>query len=151
MVMPYGLANSPASFQRLMQHVLAGLQWKFCLVYIDDIVIYTNEFDLHLEHIEQVFKRLTLAGLKLKPSKCRFAMTEISYLGHIVSQAGIRPDPSKVDAIRLYPAPTDLTELRRFLGMVGFFAASSLTSLFVLGLYTTSSVPQLNGPGQTSV
>ena len=79
-----GLRNSPATFQRVMEAVLHGLNWKFCLVYMDDVCIYSSNFDDHLQHIESVLKRLCEAGLKLRPDKCQFARDSIHYLGHVI-------------------------------------------------------------------
>ncbi len=92
-VMPFGLCNAPATFQRLMDAVLAGLQWPSCLVYIDDLVIPGKTFTEHLAHLRQVFQRLKGAGLKLKPSKFNLCLKEVEFLGHIVGAEGVRTDP----------------------------------------------------------
>ena len=84
-VMPFGLCNAPATFQRLMELVLAGLQWSHCLIYLDDIILGSN-FDDHLKNLQLVFKRLLEAGLKLQPKKCAFLREMVAYLGHIVSR-----------------------------------------------------------------
>ena len=99
-VMPFGLCNAPATFQRLMDCVLAGLQWSSCLVYIDDVIIIGRSFDEHLHHLHQVFDRLKSAGLKIQPSKCHFLQREVNFLGHIVSSTGVSPDPSKTSKIK---------------------------------------------------
>ena len=70
--MPFGLCNAPSTFQRLMAFVLTGLQWSICLIYLDDVIIFSTNFDDHLRRMEEVFGRLREAGLKLKPQKCRF-------------------------------------------------------------------------------
>ena len=98
-VMPFGLCNAPATFQRLMEAVLAGLTRKICMVYIDDIVVFSQTFDDHLSHMDQVFDRLRRAGLRLKPNKCDFAKRKVEYLGHIISSDGIEPNPRKVEAV----------------------------------------------------
>ena len=85
-VMPFGLSNAPATFQRLMEKVLMGLQWQKCLVYLDDIIMFGRDFDETLANLECVMERLKQAGLKLKPSKCRWLQKSIKYLGHIVSK-----------------------------------------------------------------
>ena len=105
-VMPFGLCNAPATFQRLMDLVLAGLQWSHCLVYIDDVVILGRNFEEHLQHLQQVFDRLRQAGLKLKPRKCHFLQRKVDYLGHVVSNKGIAPDPAKIEKIASWPVPT---------------------------------------------
>ncbi len=98
-VMPFGLCNAPATFQRLMDAVLAGLQWSSCLVYIDDIVIPGKTFTEHLAHLRQVFQRLKGAGLKLKPSKCNLCLKEVEFLGHVVGAEGVRTDLKKTEKV----------------------------------------------------
>ena len=83
--MPFGLCNAPATFQRLMDSVLAGLQWTSCLVYLDDIIVIGTSFEDHLNNLALVFDRLRSANLKLKPSKCSLACKEVAFLGHTVS------------------------------------------------------------------
>ena len=97
--LPFGLCNSAATFQRAMTHILRGLEWDICLVYIDDLIIFSRSFDEHLLHLEQVFKRLREADVKLKPSKCHFVKSQVEYLGHIVSAEGLRPNPAKISAV----------------------------------------------------
>ena len=80
-VMPFGLANAPATFQRLMELLLAGLQWKICLVYIDDVIIIGRNFQEHLHNLKEVFERMKEANLKLKPSKCKFCSTKVNFWG----------------------------------------------------------------------
>ena len=120
-VLPFGLTNSPASFQRLMGHILRGLEYKCALIYIDDIIIFSKTIDDHLKHLEEVFLRLNDANLKLNPTKCVFAKQEIEYLGHIVTQDGIKPDPNKLKAVNEFPIPTDLKQLRSFLGLANYY------------------------------
>ena len=91
-VMPFGLSNAPATFQRLMEKVLMGLQWQKCLVYLDDIIVFGKDFDETLVNLECVMERLKQAGLKLKPSKCWWFQKSVKYLGHIVSKKGIECD-----------------------------------------------------------
>ena len=120
-VMPFGLTNAPATFQRLMECVLAGLTYEQCLIYLDDIVVFSVTFDQHLERLKMVFHHLAEAGLKLKPSKCHFAKSEIRYLGHIVSRQGIQADPDKTSAMISFPVPSDIKELRQFLGLTNYY------------------------------
>ena len=103
-VMPFGLCNAPSTFQRLMEFVLTGLQWSICLIYLDDVIIFSKDFDDHLRRMEEVFGRLREAGLKLKPQKCRFFQKEVTYLGHVVSENRVSTDPSKVSKILDWPA-----------------------------------------------
>lgn len=120
-VMPFGLTNAPATFQRLMDIVLAGLKWQCCLVYIDDIVIYSPTFDKHLEDLGKVFSALREANLKLKVSKCCFCRKEMKYLGHIVTQDGIKPDPALVNAVMQFPRPKSIKDVQSFLGLTGYY------------------------------
>jgi len=114
--MPFGLHNAPATFQRAMQEILRGLNWKFVLCYLDDVIIFSSTFSEHLSHLRQVFDRLRQAGLKLQPKKCSFGQKEVKYLGHIVSEKGIATDPDKVKIVKEYPPPTKVSEVRSFLG-----------------------------------
>eukprot|EP00731_Ephydatia_muelleri_P012792 Em0007g102a len=98
-VMPFGLTNAPATFERLMECVLAGLTFEYCLVYLDDIVVFSADLDQHLRRLTVIFQRLSAAGLKLKANKCHFAKSEIKYLGHIVPKRGIKADPEKLTAM----------------------------------------------------
>ena len=120
-VMPFGLHNAPATFQRAMQEVLRGLNWKFVFCYLDDVIIFSRSFEEHLDHLKQVFDRLREAGLKLQPKKCTFGQTEVKYLGHIVSKDGIATDPAKLQIVKDYPTPTKVSEVRSFLGFVGYY------------------------------
>ena len=91
--MPFGLTNAPATFQRLMESCLGELHLEWCIIYLDDIIIFSKNPDDHLTRLEGVFERLAKAGLKLKPSKCEFFRSSLKYLGHIVSKNGIATDP----------------------------------------------------------
>ena len=119
--MPFGLCNAPATFQRTMQSVLAGLEWRDCFVYIDDILIASATFEEHLQHLEQVFDRLRTANLRLKPKKCRFLCKEVKYLGHVISVRGVLPDPEKTDQVKSFPIPRDVTQVRQFLGLASYY------------------------------
>ena len=120
-VMPFGLCNAPATFQRLMDTVLAGLQWSSCVVYLDDTVIPGTTFQAHVANLRAVFGRLKGANLKLKPRKCRFCVREVNFLGHIVSADGVRTDPIKTEKVSTWPQPTSRRELQQFLGLAGYY------------------------------
>jgi len=120
-VMPFGLCNAPATFQRLMDMVLSGLQWSSCIVYIDDIIVVGRTFDEHLNNLKQVFERIEKAGLKLHPSKCQFLQPKVQFLGHIVSTEGIMPDPSKTQQVKEWPVPTSVKEIQQFLGLASYY------------------------------
>ena len=119
--MPFGLKNAPATFQRLMQRVLGDLHLNGCVVYIDDIIIYTKTEKEHEDMLEKVFQRIREAGLKLSPKKCRFFQREIKCLGHVVSEEGIACDPGKTVAVSKWPVPANVKDLQRFLGFTGFY------------------------------
>ena len=120
-VMPFGLTNAPATFQRLMECVLAGLSGEECLIYLDDIIIFSSSFDDHLVRLTSVLQRLREAGLKLKPAKCHFAMQQVTYLGHVISADGVGPDSSKIAMVADYPTPKDAKQLRQFLGLTNYY------------------------------
>ena len=119
--MPFGLCNAPATFQRIMQIVLAGLEWQSCFVYLDDILIASKTFEQHLHHLREVFTRIRGANLRLKPRKCGLLRDEVHFLGHVISAKGILPDPAKTEKVRLYPCPLDATGVRRFLGLASYY------------------------------
>ena len=104
-----------------MECVLAGLTYEQCLIYIDDIIVFSATFPQHLEWLQTVLEHLAAAGLRLKPSKCHFAQNQICYLGHIVSQQGVQADPEKLRAVSMYPAPPNIKELRHFLGLANYY------------------------------
>ena len=120
-VLSFGLTNAPPNFQRLMNKVLHGLDWKICLIYIDDIIIFSSTFQEHLHRLALVFSRLREANLKLKPSKCKFASHSVDFLGFVVSSDGISPNPDKIEAVRSFPVPTSVKELRSFLGLSNYY------------------------------
>ena len=117
LTMPFGLSNSGASFQRLMGHILRGLEYRFSLIYIDDIIIFSKSVEEHLSHLEEVFRRLREANVKLNPKKCNFVTQKVEYLGHVVTPDGISPNPDKVRVVQEFPTPSNLKELRNFLGL----------------------------------
>jgi hypothetical protein len=116
-----GLTNAPATSQRLMEHCMSDLNFKKCIVYIDDIVIYSKTFEEHMDRLESVFERLEQYGLKLKSSKCSFFRNKVKYLGHVISSAGIETDPAKTEAVKNWSVPTDLASLRTFLGFASYY------------------------------
>ena len=120
-VMPFGLTNAPATSQRLMDAVFAGLKWRNLLVYLDDIIIFSNSFDQHIQDLSETFSRLKESKLKLKASKCHLFKKELTYLGHLVTQDGIKPDPDKVKALKEMPAPKNKTDVRSFLGICNYY------------------------------
>ena len=120
-VMPFGLTNAPATFQRLMDTVLKGLQWQRCLVYLDDIIVFGKYFGETLANLRMVMERLKAAGLKLKASKCQWFKHSVKYLGHVVSARGIECDPDKIQAVKDWPVPRSVTQVRQFLGFAAYY------------------------------
>jgi transposase InsO family protein len=120
-VMPFGLSNAPANFQRYLQKVLNEYLWQFCLVYIDDVICFSSSMEEHLVHLEKIFTRLNEYNLRLNPEKCEFATEEIAYLGHVVSSNGIKPDPDKTLAVEEFPRPKRLKQVRGFLGLTSYY------------------------------
>lgn len=119
--LPFGLNISPNSFQRMMNIALAGLTPECAFVYIDDIVVIGCSIKHHLNNLEQIFKRLSHYNLKLNPQKCKFFRTEVTYLGHKITNNGILPDDSKFQKIRDYPEPTNVDEVRRFVAFCNYY------------------------------
>lgn len=120
-VMPFGLKNAPATFQRLMELVLGDLRGQCCLVYLDDIIIYSSSVTQHFWDLQMVFDKLQQAGLTINLKKSTFCLEEIKFWGHIVNINGISADPEKVRSIQQYPVPKNLKEVQRFLGMSGWY------------------------------
>ena len=120
-VMPFGSMNASSTFQRLMDRVLRGLTWKQCLVYIDDVLIFSATFEQHLKDIDEVLARFSCAGLKLKPGKCSFADEEVEYLGFKISQKGIQITTRKTDAILNVKPPELSKNLFNFLCSINYY------------------------------
>ncbi|KAE9305076.1 hypothetical protein PR003_g21593 [Phytophthora rubi] len=120
--MPFGLANAPGTFQRMMDAVLRGLTCQSCLVYLDDVIIFSRgSVARHVVQLAAVLERLAGAGLSLKASKCSFASEKLNYLGHELDGAGVRPMSSLVESVKNFPTPTDVTEVKRFVHMAGYY------------------------------
>lgn len=119
--MAFGLTNAPATFQRLMERCMGELNLRDCLIFLDDILIFSDTFQGHLEKLESVFSRLHKNGLKLKASKCDFFKDSVQYLGHVVSSKGIETDPEKTKALTDWPVPHNVKTLRTFLGFTGYY------------------------------
>ena len=120
-VMPCGLANAPATFERLMERVLTGLHWEICLIYIDDIIVFSKTFDEHVDRLTQVLQRLRAANLKLASHKCKLFHSRVEFLGHVVSDRGVEADPKKIEAISAWPEPKTVKEVRSFIGLSPYY------------------------------
>jgi hypothetical protein len=117
--MPFGLTNAPASFQSLMNKLFGGE--KNIVVYLDDIIIYSNTWYDHLTHLHTAFGILQSAGLSAKAGTCCFGFSEMDVFGFLVGNGNIKPNPKKVEAIKLIPPPKDVPEIRTFLGIVNYY------------------------------
>jgi len=120
-VLSFGLANAPSQFARIMELVMSGLTYDVCLVYLNDILIFSKTFDGHLECLVTVFGRLDRYSLKLKPSKCSLFQRKVSFLGHVVNGQGIECDPDKVASIATWPTPSNIAEVRTFCGLASYY------------------------------
>ena len=119
--LPYGLCNALATFQNLMQNCLGELNLTYTLIYLDDVIVYSKTEEEHLVHLRTVLERLMEHSLKLKQSKCNFFHTEISYLGHKISTAGMEPGTEGLKGIAEIAPPTTYTQVHKFLGAMGYF------------------------------
>lgn len=119
--LPFGLKGSPATFQRLINNVLSGINGLKSFVYMDDICVYGSSLDDHNHKLIEVFERLRKHNLKLQPGKCEFLRKELIYLGHKICQDGVRPDPSKVAAVQNFPTPKNQTQVKSFLGLSSYY------------------------------
>ncbi|XP_044158409.1 uncharacterized protein LOC122944239, partial [Bufo gargarizans] len=119
--MPFGLCNAPGTFQRLMERCLGHKNFETVLLYLDDVIVYSKTYEDHLKHLAEVFEILVKYGLKVKPSKCHLLKPAVKYLGHVVSGEGVQPDPDKLAAVRNWPVPTTVKEVRGFLGFAGYY------------------------------
>ena len=119
--MPFGLKSAPSTFQRLMNRVLMGQLQNHCFVYLDDVILFGETLQEHNERLREILERLRKHNLKIEPDKCEFLKTELQYLGHVVTTQGVKPDPLKVEAITKFPHPKSPTDVKSFLGLVGYY------------------------------
>ncbi|KAG1963495.1 retrotransposable element [Pimephales promelas] len=120
-VMPFGLCNAPATFERLMERVLKDIPRTRCVVYLDDLLVHARDFDQAVHNLREVLTAIRSAGLRLNPAKCNLLTRQTQFLGHVVSESGVATDPTKVAAVRDWPPPTNITELRSFLGLASYY------------------------------
>ena len=119
--MPFGLKNAPASFQRMMDSALRGLIGKICFVYLDDIVVFGRTLKEHNENLITFFERLRATGLKLQPDNCECLHPELEYLGHLITENGVEPNPNKLEAVKNFKKPINAKDVRSFLGLGGYY------------------------------
>ena len=115
------VTNAPSCFERLLEKVLRGLHWKSLLIYLDDVIVFSDTFSNHISRLEEVFGRFREAHLKLKPAKCVLLSDSVKYLGHIVSKNGVSTDPEKVEKVENWPVPECKTGLKSFNGLVNYY------------------------------
>ncbi|KAG1946509.1 thy-1 membrane glycoprotein [Pimephales promelas] len=120
-VMPFGLCNAPATFERLMEQVLKDIPRTRCVVYLDDLLVHARDFDQAVHNLREVLTAIRSAGLRLNPAECNLLTRQTQFLGHVVSESGVATDPTKVAAVRDWPPTTNLTELRSFLGLASYY------------------------------
>ena len=121
LVMSFGLTNAPAAFMDLMNRVFKDYLDKFVVVFIDDILIYSKDEVVHEEHLRMILTRLKEHQLYAKFKKCEFWLSQVAFLGHIISKDGVAVDPSKVEAVKDWPRPKNASEVRSFLGLAGYY------------------------------
>ena len=121
--LPFGITCAPEFYQKRMFHILSGLPGVVCM--IDDILVFGHSQQEHDQRLESVLKRINRAGVTLNSEKCEFSMGSVTFLGHVIDEVGIHPDPDKIQAIQQIKVPTNVTELRRFLGMVTYLSKFS--------------------------
>lgn len=119
--MPFGLCNAPATYQRYTNELFAGLLFSTCVAYLDDLLVYANSFEQELHRLREVLERFRQSNIKLKGKKCFWFHTKITFLGHVVSREGLLPCPKKVEKLQKYPLPSNVAEVRTFLGMAGYY------------------------------
>ena len=119
--MPFGLTSAPATFQRLIQRVMADQLFEYLLCYLDDILVYSKTFEEHLQHLRQILRKIATTGLKLRWEKCQFLAKDVTYLGHSISADGISCQDDKIQVVQKWPTPKTTTELRSFLGFASFY------------------------------
>ena len=118
--MPFGLQGAPATFQRMVDKILNGLN-DFAGAYIDDVIVFSRSWSEHLQHLETVLRKIQQAGLTIKRKKCQFAMAECGYLGHVIGSGKVRPEVAKIQAVKNFEQPTSKTRVRSFLGLTGYY------------------------------
>lgn len=119
--LPFGLCNSPSTFQRMMDEILKEYLYKFAFVYMDDVVIFSKSLQDHLLHIRTIFQKFREINLKIQLDKSEFLCKEVAFLGHLITPEGIKPNPSKIEAVQKFPIPKTIKEIKSFLGLVGYY------------------------------
>ena len=119
--MPFGLTNAPATFQRALDMILTKYKWQTCLIYLDDVIIYSKNVEEHIQHVDEILHCLSKAGVTLKIKKCKFFTTTVDYLGHVIKPGKLEIDRTNTESLRKAAPPTSKTELRSFLGLCNVY------------------------------
>ena len=119
--LPFGLSNAPATYQRLMEECLADFNMKICAIYLDDLIIFSDTLEEHLKRLDMVLKRLKECNLKLNPKKRKLLQTKVRYVGHIVLENSVEPDPEKLDKVKNWPKPKNAEEIHQFTSFAGYY------------------------------
>ena len=120
-MLPFGFTSAPTTFERLIERVLKGLQWQTLLLYLDNVFVFSKDFESHLERLTEVCQRFRSAQLKLRPEKCQLFQREVHYLGYVVNRHGIATDSAKFSAVKDWKTPQCTQEVKSFLGFVGYY------------------------------
>ena len=120
-MLPFDLCNAPSIFHRLMHQALHGFVGNICLIYLDDIIVFSCAFDEHLSHLRPVLERLRAANLTLNRNKCFLGQQSVSFLGHLISQHGIHRSPEKTQLVRDFPRPRSVKDIRAFIGLASYY------------------------------
>ena len=119
--MPFGLSGAPSTFQRTMTKIFSKFNWRQCVIYLDDVLIFSNTLEEHKTTLQEIFNTIKSANIKLSPKKCTFLKHQVKYLGHVISENGIQTDPDKIDKIKNLPLPKTEDQLVSFLGFCGYY------------------------------
>ncbi|CAK1599635.1 unnamed protein product [Parnassius mnemosyne] len=119
--MLFGLKNAPATFQHVMDSVLCGLQGEICFVYLDDIVVFASSLQEHEQKLEEVFSRLRIYELKIQPDKCEVLRYVVTYLGHIITNQGVKLNPDKIRTVQEFSIPKSCKDIKAFLDLTGYY------------------------------
>lgn len=149
--LPMGLKISPSAFSRLMTIAMSGLNYEKCFIYLDDIIVFGNNLQSHNRNLISVFERLRKVNLKLNPTKCTFLKKEILYLGHIISEKGIAPDPEKFYAVKNYPVPKNAKEAKRFTAFANYYRRHIREFAKIAEPLNNLSKKKFNSNGQKTV